>query len=178
MKKLFICILSAVFFLAGFFYPLKASCETLSCEYIEIAHLDTNYNGIVDQEDLFNIENALISNDVSTYCVIDLITAYQIFYDQFISEVPVINKIYYLAEDPDSQCRTVISNYVTSDYPKQVYLSDNTVTISFLMWEGKKEFIFNRSFTPYNEEQILVSLHASSYTVVILTNLTAEIIYN
>ena len=115
MKRLAIFLFSAAMFLTGCLYPVTANAEEIACGYVEVEHLDVNQNGIVDQEDICFIETSIINEQPSPFCVIDLISAYQILFDENISEIPVTKRILYQAEDPEVDCRPTIRNFITSD---------------------------------------------------------------
>lgn len=175
MKKITLALISSIIIITGLFLPITASAADF--KPTNIHNLDINENGVVDQEDVFLIEDALINGIYSPFEVVDWVAAYRILYDVAVKPATENPNILCCMFEENFGNQEYIWNVLYSDYPKSIEFSENTVTIIISTPSGKINYIFNRVFEwSENEEDILIRLYTGSNTITIFKDFSASII--
>ena len=175
MVKRVLVVFFVLLFIVFFSVPVNVTAEEHNKIYdYEIRFYDLNWNGYLDQEDIYEITQELVSGDKSWFCVLDLIVAYQILYDQNISALPVTDTIFVCELPHNEDNNSLICNWLSSDYPRKVLTSDNTVTFSFLKLDGKTELILLRNDS-YVSANPLAEYHTEGGIIVVNDNYTVTV---
>ena len=141
MKRNALSLLFAVAFLFSII-PFKASASTQT--YTCYEWYDFNGTGELDQGDLYILETLILAGETH-YGVLDLVIAYQIFFDEVVG-VEVSEHRFYSQTAYDEDKLNEIVQYWRSDYPKNVIVSDGSVKFEFLRHEGKMTMLFVRIY--------------------------------
>lgn len=175
MKKLAIVfILFSMFsFIPRIFMPVCACAENTTYEIHDIDYLDINENGIIDQEDIYLIEQSIIYGIYSPFELVDLITAYKVLFDVAIQPT---QELYCSNLSKTLQNQNIVRNFITSDYPRTLTIYEDKILISFSLVEGNKNLIFKRDYENYDPEDILINYSTGSISVIIHKDFSATIV--